>query len=261
MKLKHWLGLLLLVAAVLLIVAAVAPNALPAKIRLWTWIPVWKLLLGVLLIWWVLDRLIRGRGLKEKLNIFFPAALLALLFERELAALFGGDASVNLYNNWLILLAGLVLSVAWALLFSGRRKITRVTVSVNRDGGTAENDNNRAGGGHATDHATEHKASLTSAVTYLDANDGQCHYFKNGLGSTEIYYQNADLGSGTVELELHNSLGEITVHVPDSWIVEYDISNSLGEVDVRPNQNPAGSGRVLKVTGSNSLGEIQIVSP
>ena len=67
-------GILLLLFAVAILLLAIFPEIGPVGV------PAWKWLMGLLLASWLLDRLIFGHGLRERLNIFLPLAFLFMLF-------------------------------------------------------------------------------------------------------------------------------------------------------------------------------------
>ena len=76
-----------------------------------------------------------------------------------------------------------------------------------------------------------------------------------------MFFQNTDIASVNDPINLHvtNKLGETNIHVPESWTVDMKMTVKLGEVSCRPNTTTEG--KKLIITGTNELGETNIVSP
>lgn len=80
------------------------------------------------------------------------------------------------------------------------------------------------------------------------------------MGETTVFFQNSELGdqSQPVRLDLSNSFGAMTVHVPADWKITSYMSTEFGETYLRP--NPTSFKRELFVYGSNQFGETKIIS-
>ncbi len=217
-------GILLLVAAVGILLFALMPELSLISIPLWKW------LAGVVLLYWLLKNAVFGQNLREHLCIFLPLGLLFMVFEKEIARCLG--RSDDLANNWLILSAAVLLTAAVCLLF-----------------------------GKGVGVSKHHHNRLASSVYYLDVQENKKHTVSNSLGETVVFCQNTDVGDNTapVYLDVNNRLGDTTIHIPPEWSVSLKADNHLGNIQVRP--NPLVSGREFILTGSNRLGEINVVSP
>lgn len=222
MKKAAW-GIILALAGVAVALFAIFPEYGPVGV------PVWKWLVGAGLLWWLIDNLIFGHGAREHLDIFLPLGFLFMLFEKNIAGWIGRED--DFVNNWLILGAAVLLTVAVKLIFSGKRI---------------------RGSSHNT---------LAETVIYMDAGEKKRNHVSNRLGEMNVYYQNTDIGdvSQPVILYATNRLGELVVHIPRDWKVTVRAKNRLGDISVRPNTDPAGREFILE--GSNALGELAIVSP
>ena len=81
-------------------------------------LPVLRIVLGVLLLSCVVWSLCKGKVAQ----IFFPLAFIALLFEKEIARLFGAQDE-NLYSVWLVLGVAALLTAGVALLLPSRTEL------------------------------------------------------------------------------------------------------------------------------------------
>ena len=228
MKTKNvfWgLGFLFAAALIILDVVGVIPSLLSAVGE----VSVFSIILGFILLFWVFERLVKGK-LPE---IFFPLAFIFMLFEKNIAFLCGLE-SKDIVNNWLVLLVALLLHLGFDLLLPSRRthrKHKKCTVSKN--------------------------STLTSSTVYVDCADFTPNTVSNRLGECTVYFQNANEYQGGQTLTVSNSLGSMTINVPVTWTVIVDVDNSLGDLDA-PLYNDNG-GPVLYIKGDNHLGALEIV--
>ena len=229
-----WVIVLLTTAAALICLAFFPDLAFLREI------PIWKLLLGVVLLFWFLSKLLFGDSLAERFNVFIPAGILFLLFEKNIAA-WANLENPDIADNWLIIAIVVLLTAAEQTVFHGLSKCSNTM-------GDSEN---------PTEGNSFHSKMAESDV-YFDVRKHTKFFVKNRLGELNVYFQNTDEKSETepIILNVKNKLGETVIHVPDHWQVVNEIKNSLGDVTVR--QNPAAFSRIIYVRGTNSLGETDI---
>ena len=219
-------GIVLVLTAVLIVLEGLGMGFSAYGVSLW------KVALGVLLLAWLIKELIRLRIA----GIFFPAAFIFMLFEKNIASLLGRE-DPNIISNWYVLLAALLLTVGFGAIFhTGRKEKYDCFSSVNC------NKNSFSG----------------NAVTYIDAAELGTTSIENDFGKTTVYIENKEayLGNGTIRVD--NSFGEIELHVPADWYVAADIDSSFGSVFVRQNQNPENPR--INIVGDNDFGSIKIVN-
>ncbi|MGN1047188.1 MAG: hypothetical protein ACI4QZ_01110 [Eubacteriales bacterium] len=227
-------GIMLVLAAVALIIYGVGVNFDVIGI------PLSKLLIGALLALWILKKLISGRTIFDKLDIFLPLGLLFIVFEKYIAEYIGVEDS-NIISNWIVIVAALLFSAAMHMLSDGSKK--------------KEYQNDTEG-----KKSESHRGMAMSGGIYIDAGENKMQFVTNSFGETEVFYQNAELLSGnTASLEVVNSFGEVIVHVPAEWNVENHMTCSFGSVEVR--RQTVDSEKTLILTGKNSFGSVEIVSP
>lgn len=222
MKKLVW-GILLALAGIAVVLFAIFPEYGPVGV------PAWKWLIGAMLLWWLIDHLLFGHGLRERLDIFLQLGFLFMVFESNIAGLIGRED--DFVNNWLILGAAILLTIAVKLIFSGKK------------------------------HHRDEQNAMSSSVIYLDASDGKERTISNKMGDMSVFYQNTDLGDTTkpVRLYVTNKMSNLTIHVPADWTVNVKASNVMGDISVR--DSSISGGRLFIVEGSNVMGELAIVSP
>ena len=217
-------GIIFILAAVGILLVAFVPELQLLGVATWKWF------VGALLLFWLLKNLIFGWDLSEHLDIFIPIALLMFVFEKDIAKLLTLKTD-NIYNNWLIAGAAILLTIAVKLLFKNKG---------------------------ATKHSSR-TFRFSDAVTYLDFSNDKEYSVRNKLGETNVYCQNIDGANGlSFTLHVDNSLGELNIHVPDTCDVVVNVHNSLGEVNTRANGTL--NVKTINIVGTNKLGEINIVS-
>jgi len=218
-------GIILLLAAIALLLIAFVPQLDLLGIATWKWF------VGALLLFWLLKNLLFGWDLSEHLSVFLQFGLLAILFESDIARLSGMEKT-DIYNNWLIMGAAILLTIAVRLIFRKKHK----------------------------DGSNSRTFTARESVVYLDYSSEHSHTVRNRVGETTIFCQNTDVAnSPNLSLRIVNKVGSVTVHIPADCIADVAISNRVGQVNVRDNNGAIG--KVITITGINRVGEISIVSP
>ncbi|MGN0517148.1 MAG: hypothetical protein ACI4II_00310 [Acutalibacteraceae bacterium] len=214
-------GIILILVAVTLILFAAFPGFMLADIA------AWKIIAAVILGYWLIDNLIFGDTLAEHFDIFLPVALGLIVFEKEIATAL--NKPEDLFSNWIIFISAILLTIAVHLLFGKK--------CVRKDGWQKNN--------------------LSAGIFYLDASSGENLKVENKFGAAEVYFKNVNESDADmpVHLEVNNSLGAMSIHVPEDWFIESDIVNSMGAIDIR--ENVIVNGRKLIVTGENKKGAIE----
>ena len=221
----YW-GVAFIAVALLLIFNAVGVKAGVLDIG---GLPVLRIVLGVLLLSCVVWSLCKGKVAQ----IFFPLAFIALLFEKEIARLFGAQDE-NLYSVWLVLGVAALLTAGVALLFPSRT-VTEPEAEKDKLG----------------------KTNFASAVKYIDCTDFGAKSVGNNLGNMEIYFENTEKYSGGGELYIGSNLGLCVVHLPESWNAELTVEHNLGGSSVPKDRDNAPY--TVKITVKSNLGNIKIV--
>ena len=223
-KLFWGLGFLFAAALIILDVVGVIPTLLSAVGE----VSVFALILGFVLLFYAVMRLCKGKISA----IFFPLALIFLLFEKNISMLCGYEGA-DLVNNWLIMLIALLLHVGFAILLPSsaiHRKHKKCAVSSNN--------------------------TLNSSTVYVDCASFTPSTVENKLGECTIHFRNIEKYEGEKTLNISNSLGSMTINVPSSWTLIVDVDNSMGAIETPANSDNGGP--VLYIKGNNNMGAIEI---
>lgn len=215
---KIVMGVVLALEAVGLLIAAFVPDIALANI------PVWKIIVGAAMVYFILDDLICGKHMSKRFEFFIPLAVLFLIFEREIGTSLG--IGPNIANNWIILAVAVLFTVAFKMIF----------------------------GSHSGDARAK---KFSSNAYYFDVSSGDHFCVKSSFGEANVFFENTDIPSDRdVVLTVENSFGETMINVPSNFTVTVDIASRFGEVNCR--QNTVVGGRKLIIKGSNQFGEVNI---
>lgn len=190
--------------------------------------PLYKLLLSIALLGWLLCKVLFKSSLRERLSLFIPLALLFMLLEPEIAS-WCSLGKADIIDNWFVIMAAIVAEGALCFIIPKSKH---------------KGPSNR----------------LSSATHYIDAKETKRNWIKNRMGDTSVYYQNTEIVEADIPLELtlDNKMGNISVYVPSDWIIVNKINNNMGNIEIREN---IGNGVTLTVLGNNKMGNIEITSP
>lgn len=218
-------GIAILLSAVLLIL-----DVFGVAFGLLEGMSVWKVILAGLIFCWMINEILSLRIY----GIFFPIALIIMLFERELALLLGIESG-NIASGWEFLLVALLLTIGVALIVPKKHKLKN---KVHGDRG------NR---GHRT--------------VYVDCSGTVGEYIENDMGFCEVFFSNSEMYKGGGSVRVDNNLGRLDLHIPKGWQVSVNIENNLGSVDAPPPPaNINGSeAKKLDIMGENNLGSVSII--
>ncbi len=163
------------------------------------------------------------------LKLSFPPvviflALIFMLFEKNIAFLCGYEDE-NILNNWLLFAAAVILAIGLKFILPKRRK--------------------------------EHSTNLGESTIYLDSKK-KYHNVRNRFSECKIYFENKESYAGGSTLNVSNKFGETTVLVPREWKVDSKVKSSFGEYNL-PKCDAPEDAPILKIEGSNSFGELNVI--
>ena len=238
MKKNIFWGIIFILSAILLIL-----NALGIRFGLPENISVWKIVLCIGLVMWIIDQCVK----KHFANIFFPLIFIVMLFEKEFATLLKIESG-DIASTWVFLLIGLLLTAGFSLITKEAGFTFTYTVGDEKHVYT---------GKEAKEKYREFKEQ--KSVYYIDCSEPINKEISVNLGRADIYFSNVDLYDGNGKLKIENNMGKITVHLPNSWTPDCNIDNSLGSVKI-PKPTEVGENlKRIKIIGDNNLGKIEVV--
>lgn len=190
-----------------------------------------QIVLGLLCLLWV----VRCFVYKHFASLFFPLALLVIIFEAEIAAALN-IASGELAPWWVLIVIALLLNCGFSLLFSHGKTV----VFTDADGVSVRR-------GKKTGVST----------TYIDCSEKFSEHIESNLGSCVIHFSNEEAFVDGSELILENNLGSIVIHIPEGIRIQHNLANTLGSIKVERGLESAGE-KTLIIRGENNLGSIVI---
>jgi len=163
------------------------------------------------------------------LKLSFPPVVIALalifmLFEKNIAFICGLREE-NIINNWLLIIAAIILAIGLKLILPKKKK--------------------------------EHCTSLGESTIYLDSKKKN-HNVRNRFGECKIYFENKEAYVGGSTLNVSNKFGETTILVPCEWRIDSKLKSSFGEYNL-PKCNAPADAPILTIEGSNSFGELNVI--
>jgi predicted membrane protein len=201
-------------------------------------IGVWSLLEGILLVSLIIFSLV-------KLNffgVFIPAAFLYMIFWKPL--------DFPYVSPWLLLLAGLLVSIGFSIIF--HKKSTKEACCGRKDSdhkNIAET---------IDDNHPEAKMSFGSSTKYLHTDNLQGGHFTVSFGSLEVYFDQTQIAPEGAEVSVDCSFGELKLYVPKHWKVIDKISTNLGDTHYQ-NRNVLGENPpTITFSGNVQFGTIEI---
>ena len=193
----------------------------------------WRILIGVLLGTWLLYEMIRLKFT----NIFFPLAFLFITFKGPLAIALGREGE-NIISNWVVLLAALLLTIGFKVIFRRKRVVT-----VN--------------GKEYTIPSNQRFGKIGHQTLYFDATDLSNAVVTENLGYVEVFINNRDAYPGDGMIRVAENLGKISLHIPGDWNVVTQSSENLGFVNI-PNREFVGD-KTLTLMIMENLGHIDVI--
>lgn len=102
------------------------------------------------------------------------------------------------------------------------------------------------------------KNSFGQSDKYVTSDQFKSAVINNSFGEMKVYFSHAAMQQATATIDVSNSFGETQIFIPMSWRAELQIHSALGAVTEKNHPQPDGHHTVI-LTGSNSMGEIQII--
>lgn len=207
-------GLVFIGAAVLLILNGIGVN-------LGYGISVWKIILGVICLAWLVDTLVERRFTE----IAFPLAFLFLIFESTIAHAIGRTDG-NLISDWTVILAALLVTIGLKALIPDRggRKF------LGKSGSTS---------------------------IYLDASDLSDAEIRDNAGSVQAHITNREAYRGDGVITIRDNLGKVDLYLPSNWNIVVNCRDNLGKVNV-PDQDDGVFDKSITIEVRDNIGSVNV---
>lgn len=192
-----------------------------------SFLPLWRILLGILCVAWIINELFHLRIS----GIFLPLMFLILLFEEKIAQYLGIPGG-DLAPLWVFLVAAFLLTVGTSFLLPSSFK-------------------------HRFRKKKNAKKPIGSKnFYYMDCEESWEEPIENNMGSCEVFFTNTEAYNGNGILRIENNMGQMILHVPQDWHLVSTVKNNLGSLQI-PQTNHVGTLQ-LTITGENNMGHVRV---
>lgn len=188
-------------------------------------------------------------------GILFPLAFIGILYDKQLG--------ITAITPWTILLAALLGTIGLNLLFGRfRKKFWHF-----------HGHHKHRISGHKAEHCGEEsgansekiegeyvyiRVSFGSVIRYITSENLQTVNIEASFGSAEVYFDNAQIPSGNVVVNLDSSFSGIELYVPHNWQVINHVNSGFGAINEK-NKHTGELTGTLTLEGSNSFGGVEII--
>lgn len=232
-------GIVLLLAAVGLILWKLGNPVL----SIFEGLAIWQIILGVAFVISLIDCIIEF----NYVGIFFILAFLGMVFSKQL--------HIEALVPWTLLLAALLASVAFGLIFGNKRsryaKFRKFDSKHNQDHISGVNET-------VEGERIFEKVSFGGATKYIRSENFQYAVLDASFGGMEVYFDKAQVPSNNCTIEIHSKFSGIEIYIPHEWRIENGISCFAGGVDIDKAWNEDYGPVTVSLKGENQFGGIEI---
>lgn len=235
---KNLWGIFFIVAAALVIV-----NQLDFFIGIGSWSLIFTVTLIPILVYGIIHR--------NFFNIFFAIAFLLIVFAETL--------HIERLVPWTVLTAALFLSIGFSVLFKPKYRWCH-SKSIDWD---SSHSYEKSYTKHETFDNVEGneincRISLAGSSKYLRSDSLRTGHFECSLGSLKVYFDQVTLHPDGATAFIDCSLGNVELFIPRTWNVNLNLDTALGSVQEHGHVVSTGGAPRLTITGSVSLGAVEI---
>lgn len=247
-------GVLLIVLAACLVLWRLDVFALP---DIFDGVKIWEMIIAIIMVviifHSILDLAFGG--------IFFPLAILCIIFDEPLG--------ITAITPWIVLIAALLLTIAFEKLFPSHwiKRHFRKAVNGNVDV-EFHNDDRRShrSSGESVNSSSDDSEHVFQSVRfgsgskYINSKNLKSVSLDCNFGELSAYLDKAEVPERQVEVNAKVAFGEINIYIPRDWKVINKVAVSMGDCDDRASSIPGvEDGVTCTITGSVSFGDLQIV--
>lgn len=229
------------------------------------------ILSGFMGVWFV-----KGLAEGESFNIFFPIAILAIVWDKELG--------IEKITPWPVIGAAILLSIGTSMIFKGcKRKNwenkysngansqghrnfgnTNYNQFENQDNTNKKNTEygtNRAQQSHADGEHVYHMNRFSGAEKYIDSQNLKSVEIINKYGGIGVYLDKAVAAGDRIYMRIECVAGGMEIYIPKSWKLENRVNCFAGAVET-PKGEPyeeAINDVTLELSGTVKAGGVEII--
>lgn len=178
---------------------------------------------------------------------FLSLALLGCIHDEALG--------ITKLTPWTLLLAALLLGIAFDMIFRGVRKkrggFTSGWKISGKEGKRVES--------FSDDGGQVHVENCFGGVSkYVNSENFRSAHLENSFGELKVYFNNALLAGDHAEIHAENSFGETDIFLPRTWKIECHQDCAFGSVNVHGNGSTVPGAPVINLWLESSFGQIEV---
>lgn len=164
---------------------------------------------------------------------------------------------IEAITPWTLLLAGLLLGIAFDMIFKGVRKKYRhrnghgVSVEWNMDGASEVED-------FADGKSVYVSNSFGSKSKYVNSEAFTGAQIENSFGECNVYFNNAILAGSNARIHAENNFGETSIYLPRTWRVSVHEDAAFGSINVRGKGSSDEGAPLIELELECNFGELNV---
>lgn len=174
-------------------------------------------------------------------GILFPIAFIGILFDNQLG--------ITAITPWTILIAALLGSIGFSILFKSPKKWSSTKFSFNSPDYNvidAEDESH-----------IKLESSFSDSIKYVNTDKLEQVDIRCRFGAIKVYFDNATLNEGNGILRLDASFSGVELYIPKTWTVVNRANVSLGGIEEK-NRNMSTGNNILTLVGDVSFAGVEI---
>lgn len=209
----------------------------------------WKLIVAVLLFLWGAE----GVRKKEWGNIFFPIAILCIVFNDNIPGL---DA----ITPWPVLGAALFGSIGMNMLAGNKKSEFKNSADYIEYKESAYGEGARQATDEKTgvDNTFTFSTSFNTGVKYVSADDFVKANVNCSFGEVKIYFDDAFIHCEEAVIDLNVKFGSVNLYLPKEWYVENHAVAVFGGIEEKNRSITTGTPKV-RLVGDVAFGNVSVV--
>lgn len=201
-------------------------------------LPLWRMALTVILLFWLGDGLRR----RDWGSILFPIAIVAVIWINYF------DFKVS---AWSLIMAALFGTIGLGFIFGNSRKsMYEGAIEYNSEDGV-----DGPVGSATTDNAFTFSTSFASSVKYIKSDDFKHARINASFGESKIYFNDAIIQSGEATVDVDVKFGQIELYVPRDWFVTNNARVMFGDITEKNRSMTSGTPKI-NIIGNVAFGSV-----
>ncbi|MCR4749074.1 MAG: cell wall-active antibiotics response protein [Lachnospiraceae bacterium] len=203
--------------------------------------PVWKILITVFMVMWLLH----GFGQKDWASIIFPIVFLICTWVDDMGI-----------SKGTMFFAALLGVIGMSFLTGGKgRAYKRHEMDLIEDKRREHGDDSVQDG--TNDNVFSFSTSFGSGVKYVKADNFEEGRVNCSFGEVKVYFDDAQIHSDEAYIYVNNCFGNVNLYVPKEWYVTNEAGVVFGGVEEKNRSITTGSPK-LRIVGSTRFGCISV---